>query len=403
MPRNWLNIFTAVRNANAFEADQEQRAVENRRADERLGFEREDQGFDRAQETRTQTDWDAERMRETSMAALTAYGNAAANIQDPEARGMLFDRFVPALAASGFNTDRLGELRSQVVENPEAAGQLVAAIRAGRGSSATYSPRAVIDPQTGRAVYVAPGSEVGREPADDYLAMGRLEQGDRRLGVSRDTLQHRIETDDPDYQRRRAAARSEGAAVGEMAAGLPRLNEVTDTALSRIDALISNPNLDAIFGLPNLSRLDTGGFGAAGVVPGSPAADALAQLNETIGDVQTAAYESLRGGGQITEAEREAIAQGLANLERAQSPQRAIMAAQHLAGVLDRRRNAVVAAAQAGVTGRSNAETAQPRPRQRPTQPGATPRQGPPSAAPQQGGLRQPNESADDLLGRLGL
>lgn len=352
---------------------------------------------------RTQTEFDAERMRNAALAAMTAFrgmvGRADEAGVDPEQqrtlRGEAFDRIAGVLPSLGVDASQIGAFREMLIDDPRRADNIIEALRSSGGETASYAPRAVIDPETGRAVFVRAGEEVGRESADHALSMGRLEQGDERLGLSRERFQHDVETDSPEYIRRREAAEAEGGAVGDIAAALPRLNEVTDTAIARINELVENPNLDAIFGLPNLSRLDTGGFGAAGVVPGTPAADALALLNRTVGDVQTAAYESLRGGGQITEAERVAISQGIANLDRAQSPQQAIEALRSLAGVLDGRRNAAVEAAQAGLTGRSNAEGG-----------GSTRRPSPaPSAAPSPsgGGIRREGEDVDGLLNRLGL
>ena len=302
------------------------------------------QGAQRDQQT-----FDINRGRQQTFTTLSTYNAALEDLakrnpdltpeQQAEARAQIYDRLAPGLQAAGATPEDIQQLRGLVVEHPEAVPQLLEGLQANVEGSRT-SPQAAVDPVTGEAYFMDNrGRRVGTgAPASVVLGQGRLD-------VSEGNLEQRTRENDPNYREDRALADRSGQNRADIAITLPRLDEITDTAMTRINELQDSPALDTIFGLPNLARLSEGGFGAAGVVPGTPAADALAMLNRTIGDVQTAAYESLRGGGQITEAEREAISRGLANLERAQSPQSAVRALRELSRVLDSRRQAAHRAA----------------------------------------------------------
>jgi hypothetical protein len=90
-----------------------------------------------------------------------------------------------------------------------------------------------------------------------------------------------------------------------------------DDTLARINQL-KTENLSggqAAFGLPGWGVF-SGGFGALGTAPGSAAADYVASLDALQGDIRSQAYETLKGGGQITEAESKFAAEAYANLSR---------------------------------------------------------------------------------------
>ena len=62
-----------------------------------------------------------------------------------------------------------------------------------------------------------------------------------------------------------------------------------------------------------------GGFGQFGSVPGSPASDYASNLDALSGDIRSAAFETLKGGGQITEKESEFAANAIAKISRSTS------------------------------------------------------------------------------------
>ncbi|MDV7393832.1 hypothetical protein RZS08_20810, partial [Arthrospira platensis SPKY1] len=95
--------------------------------------------------------------------------------------------------------------------------------------------------------------------------------------------------------------------------------------MQRIDALLADPStLSSIFGWPSMRGVAQGGLGMVGAVPGTGAADAAAALEGLQGIVRTQAFESLKGGGQITEAESKFASEARANLARSQSPEAAM-------------------------------------------------------------------------------
>lgn len=96
---------------------------------------------------------------------------------------------------------------------------------------------------------------------------------------------------------------------------LQKLDDVT----ARIDRLEAEDRQDAaksVFGLPGLSGVFQGGFGAMGSIPGSAAAGYVADLEALDGDIRSQAFETLKGGGQITEKESEFARAAIANLSR---------------------------------------------------------------------------------------
>lgn len=119
-----------------------------------------------------------------------------------------------------------------------------------------------------------------------------------------------------------AAARAVGTGQGEAILGLPEMAGNIAQVETRIADVLDPERSDqfsALFGLPTWDGFREGGLGYLGEVPGSPTADAAADLEQIMGDISAAAYASLRGGGHITEAERTSVERAYANLNRKQS------------------------------------------------------------------------------------
>lgn len=96
---------------------------------------------------------------------------------------------------------------------------------------------------------------------------------------------------------------------------LPNVLAQTDEILSVLDQIESSEGLSAVVGAPNPLK---GGFGAF-EVPGTPAANFRTLYERLEGQKFKQAYETLKGGGQITEIESKKATQAIATMSTAQS------------------------------------------------------------------------------------
>lgn len=326
MPRNWLNIFTAVRNANQFEADQQQQIVENKRADEQLGFQRNQDMRAQAGEDRTATDWDTDRATRTTLGALGAYTNMVDSINNssipeaerPQAYAAAFDRIAPALQASGYDPQRVDALRAQLIENPDSASDLLSGLQSMSANGGSQPNLQAAFGPDGQAVFINP--RTGRVAARGY-APATAVLGRDRVTVSEGNLSQRQLENDPDHVFDVGAARAEGGAAGEAAQGLPSARAAIARSAETVDRILeADPEtLQSILGVPTLQGLFRGGAGAFGSIPGTESADLAADVQQSLSQARLAAYESLRGGGHITEAESLFGAQAWTNLTRTRS------------------------------------------------------------------------------------
>ncbi len=102
-----------------------------------------------------------------------------------------------------------------------------------------------------------------------------------------------------------------GEAGGKAAADLPRVLDNAALAIQTLDQIRNHPGKQY-------------GIGAAGVVPGIPGTQQRGFVNlveQAKGKTFLEAFNSLKGGGQITEAEGQKATQALARLDRAQTPE----------------------------------------------------------------------------------
>lgn len=106
------------------------------------------------------------------------------------------------------------------------------------------------------------------------------------------------------------AAEEVGKAAGKAQADLPRVQANADRALQTIEAIRNHPGKQY-------------GVGAIGALPGIPGTQQRGFVNlvdQAKGQTFLEAFNSLRGGGAITEAEGAKATQALARLDRAQTP-----------------------------------------------------------------------------------
>jgi hypothetical protein len=75
----------------------------------------------------------------------------------------------------------------------------------------------------------------------------------------------------------------------------------------------------SVFGLPGIGVLTQGGAGSFGSITGTRAANFANRIEALKADVRAGAFETLKGGGQITEKESQFAADAIARLERTMS------------------------------------------------------------------------------------
>jgi hypothetical protein len=108
-----------------------------------------------------------------------------------------------------------------------------------------------------------------------------------------------------------AAGTASGKATTEAALDLPRVEDNAKNTLGLIDQVLNHPGLSISVGKSSVMKPE--------LIPGSDAADFVAKVNQLQGKQFLEAYQSLRGGGTITETEGLKAETALNNLARSQS------------------------------------------------------------------------------------
>lgn len=212
-----------------------------------------------------------------------------------------------------------------------------------RLASASGSPAAVREYQ-----YFA---SLSPEEQEVYLKVKRAQQtlnlGDRYgimnpqgTGVAHEIPKGVSPDNQPHNVAARASAQAQGSAQGQARADLPATIGSAQEALSVIDQLIAHPGRTRITGL-------SGTLGITGLA--GKGADAKALLDQIKGKAFLQAFESLKGGGQITEIEGLKAEQAIARLNTAQTDEAFLAALYELKEVINN--GLVRARMKAGVTG----------------------------------------------------
>lgn len=97
---------------------------------------------------------------------------------------------------------------------------------------------------------------------------------------------------------------------------LPKVQSQTKQILDVIQGIETSPGLSASVGMPNPFK---GRIPFVGNIAGSPAADFQAKLDQLGGKQFLQAFESLKGGGQITQIEGEKATNAIARMQTSQS------------------------------------------------------------------------------------
>lgn len=122
-----------------------------------------------------------------------------------------------------------------------------------------------------------------------------------------------------------ASLKEQGEAQGKAAADLPRQMDNAGVAIQTIEAIRKHPG-------------KKWGVGAAGVIPGVPGTEQRGFVNlvdQAKGQVFLQAFNSLRGGGAITDAEGAKATQALSRLDRAQRQEDFDAALTDLEGIIN--------------------------------------------------------------------
>lgn len=127
-----------------------------------------------------------------------------------------------------------------------------------------------------------------------------------------------------------AQAKVEGTAAGEAVTGLGTAIAKGEQAIDLMDQIASDPNLPSILGIVQ-GNIPAGTPLVGG---GQDGADLGAKIEQLQGQVFLEAFESLKGGGAITEIEGQKAERAMARLNRNQSPEAYVAALNELREVI---------------------------------------------------------------------
>lgn len=121
---------------------------------------------------------------------------------------------------------------------------------------------------------------------------------------------------EPQIDAAKKSATMQSEARTQAGLDLPGLSGKTDNMLGLLNEIESSPGLSAVVGVPNPIG---GRIPFIGNISGSPAADFQAKLDQLGGANFLQAFESLKGGGQITEVEGKKATDAIAAMQTSQS------------------------------------------------------------------------------------
>ena len=127
------------------------------------------------------------------------------------------------------------------------------------------------------------------------------------------------------------AADLQSKARTEAQINLPKTEFQAQDALNLLNSIGTDPGLSAVVGAPNPLE---GRIPFIGNVMGSPAADFQAKLDQLGGKQFLEAFESLKGGGQITEIEGQKATNAIGRMQTSQSEKAFRQALSELQGVV---------------------------------------------------------------------
>jgi hypothetical protein len=171
----------------------------------------------------------------------------------------------------------------------------------------------------------------------DIASQGQLNVSQQRLAADLD----------PTVQAKLAASKAAGTTAGKAQAAaaiaLPNAIATSESLLSKLDAMVGTPAVKdksgkvinagtaphpGFTGAVGMGRLQTLGIpGVEQLIPGTPAADFKARFDEIMGGAFLEAFETLKGGGAITETEGKKATAAKTRMSLAQSEKEFLAAA----------------------------------------------------------------------------
>lgn len=138
-----------------------------------------------------------------------------------------------------------------------------------------------------------------------------------------------------------AAAKVPATAQAQAAVDLPGAVSKADQAVALIDEMIKHPGLPGAVGATKIpfqdtgiNPFDTGVLAGARFIPGTKEAGFQAYLNQVKGGAFLQAFETLKGGGQITEIEGRKATEAITRMDVAQNEAEFVKAARDYQDVI---------------------------------------------------------------------
>lgn len=182
---------------------------------------------------------------------------------------------------------------------------------------------------------MAPGESARlRQSADQFAASHGLAQQNAGIAQQKlliDTLRMKQELD-PDFQAQKQAKIAQGREQGKIQAkaqaDLPNTIMQGEQTIKLVDDLLNHPGFNVSVGKSApIGKLQS-------LVPGTNAASFDIALNQLKGKQFLEAFESLKGGGQITQIEGEKATQAMSRMEKANTEEEFQRAAREFQGII---------------------------------------------------------------------
>lgn len=201
-----------------------------------------------------------------------------------------------------------------------------------------------VDPLTGRPVNALGKSMAPGEQARLAQGYAQMNQSQDQFNQAQGLAQQRLAMQmDPEFQAAMAATKQKALNRVQANIDLPRVIDKASESIDLIDSLTSHPGFKiSVGGSAPIGKLQS-------MVPGTPASDFARRMEQIQGQQFLQAFETLKGGGQITEREGEKATQAISRMNTAQSEKEFIDAANEFKGII-----------QKGVTRAKNAAGVQP-------------------------------------------
>lgn len=147
------------------------------------------------------------------------------------------------------------------------------------------------------------------------------------LGLSRQRLAMDM---DPSFQAEKAATRQQALNRVQANKDLPLAVDKANESIQLIDDLVNHPGFKISVGKSAWAGK------AASMVPGTDASDFARRMEQIKGQQFLQAFETLKGGGQITEIEGAKATQAISRMDTAQSEQEFVKAANEFKDIIQR-------------------------------------------------------------------